>query len=261
MTIFSRIIYFPKSSVKGIRNLICVSAQRVFFRLALFYIIFLQTTEADCWGDFIQSVLNALACVAGVRRLRLLKAARGEHANGREVLPLILFKGKEWLHTDHILEIPPHPLPPFVVLSWPSNFAIRSQPLLRESKVHGCLKEFWRGLWSLSVLSRPLVLKNLWQFKFLWGDSCFENLYNTKSRLYGIQATRNYDALLFALVDRSVSFLVRFLPLFCIEKCYWIKKGIALKIPLLFWACSLVNGRRKGPNWLFFRFSGDHHWL
>ena len=48
----------------------------------------------------------------------------------------------------------------------------------------------------------------------------FENLYNTKSRLYGIQATRNYDALLFALVDRSVSFLVRFLPLFCIEKCY-----------------------------------------
>ena len=73
-------IYFPVSSVKGIRNLICVSAQRVFFQLALFYIIFLQ-------------------------------AARGEHAKGRGVPPLILFKGRGWLHTDHILVIS-HPFVP-----------------------------------------------------------------------------------------------------------------------------------------------------
>lgn len=170
MTLFSRIIYFPVSSV----SLFCVSAERVFFRLALFYMIFLQTTEADRWGDFIQSVLNGLACVAGAHRLCFLQAARRRHAKGRGVPPLALFKGRGWLHTDHILEnshpfvsTPPPPLPRFAVLSWPSNFAIWSQPLLRESKVHGCLKEFWRGLWSLSVLSRPLILKNLWQFKFL----------------------------------------------------------------------------------------------
>ena len=100
MTLFSRIIYFPVSSV----SLFCVSAERVFFRLALFYMIFLQTTEADRWGDFIQSVLNGLACVAGAHRLCFLQAARRRHAKGRGVPPLALFKGRGWLHTDHILE-------------------------------------------------------------------------------------------------------------------------------------------------------------
>ena len=114
MTLFSRIIYFPVSSV----SLFCVSAERVFFRLALFYMIFLQTTEADRWGDFIQSVLNGLACVAGAHRLCFLQAARRRHAKGRGFPPLTLFKGRGWLHTDHILEnshpfvsTPPPPSP------------------------------------------------------------------------------------------------------------------------------------------------------
>ena len=56
---------------------------------------------------------------------------------------------------------------PFCSVVVATLLCIQILTLLRESKVRGCLEEFWRGLWCLGVLSRPLVLKNLWQFEFL----------------------------------------------------------------------------------------------